>query len=305
MAALPDLGALSRRTLLRPSRRSVLLGAAGLGSAALGASLAACGGGESSVPEASSRRALLAAFPQSVPHVPVGVPMRLPYMISDTEGVPLAEMAGPTSFRIFFAGELVAESEVAPRSEGIPRAYLPLEVELAEPGIYDVVATYEGEELDSQLEVFPPEDVAQPVVGEQLPPTPTPTTATPLQVDPICTRVPACEFHGTSLDTVVGKGTRVVVLVATPAYCQTAVCGPTLDNLIDIVGDRDDLVVIHAEVYRNPKSADDLFDAPLAPLPEEYGLTFEPSLFVTDVDGRITARADVVIDRSEMEELLA
>ena len=289
----------------RPSRRDVLLASAGLGGAALAGTLAACGGGESSIPEAASTRALLAAFPQSVPHVPVGAQMRLPYMISDIEGVPLAEMSGPTSFRILSGGEVVAESEVQPRSEGIPRAYLPLEVTFDDPGIYDIVATYEGEDLDSQLEVFAPEDVAQPVVGEQLPPTPTPTVARALQVDPICTRVPACDFHEVSLDSVVGRGSRVVLLVATPAYCQTAVCGPTLDNLIDIVGDRDDVVVIHSEVYREPKSEDEITNAALAPLPEEYSLTFEPCLFVTDADGRITARADVVIDRSEMEELLS
>jgi hypothetical protein len=35
-----------------------------------------------------------------------------------------------------------------------------------------------------------------------------------------------------------------------------------------------------------------------------YGLTFEPVLYVTDAAGIITARADVIVDRSEMAEMI-
>ena len=60
-----------------------------------------------------------------------------------------------------------------------------------------------------------------------------------------------------------------------------------------------------AEVYLSAKQAqDDLATAPLAPVPADYGLNIEPVLYVTDDAGVITARADAVVDRSEMAELI-
>jgi hypothetical protein len=287
------------------SRRGLLLGATG---AAAAAGLAACSSaGETSIPVASeSGNALIAAFPQSAPHIPVGIPTRLPFLISDLEGVPYAELPEPVNFRVSREGELVAEELVTPRSEGIPRAYLPLTVDLAESGIYDVVATFEGSDIESRFEVFEPEEVEAPVVGQQLPPAFTPTTDTPGLVDPICTLVPQCPFHTANLQDVTATGTRIALLVATPAFCQTAFCGPTLGNLIDLASTAEDMVVIHAEVYQSPKTeSSDLSAAQLAPLPDAYGLTIEPVLYVTDEQSTIIARADAIIDRTEMQELLA
>lgn len=249
---------------------------------------------------------LIAAFPQSAPHVPVGVPTRLPYLVTDAEGVPLDLIEGEVPFVISHEGTTVAELDVSPRSEGIPRAYLPLEHTFDSVGIYDITASYEGRDMTGQLQVFAQSEVVSPVVGQQLPSAPTATVDATLEVDPICTLVPQCPFHAVNLADALGEGKPIVLLVATPAYCQTAFCGPTLGNLIDIADGRDDLIVIHSEVYQNPKSAKgDLAAAPLAPLPEKYGLLLEPVLYVTDDKGVITTRADAMIDRSEMAQVLS
>ncbi|MGI9578501.1 MAG: hypothetical protein ACR2OH_09900 [Microthrixaceae bacterium] len=293
------------RTGLSLSRRNLLLGAGG---AATAAGLAACAsGGESSVPLSSeSGNALIAAFPQSAPHIPVGIPTRLPFMISDAEGVPYETLDGEVGFAVVKDGQEVASEVVAPRSEGIPRAYLPLNVQLDEAGIYDVIATYQGNPIESRFEVFAPEEVESPVVGQQLPPAFTATNLNPGLIDPMCTLVPQCPFHEVNLQDATGTGTRIALLVATPAFCQTAFCGPTLGNLVDLASDREDLIVIHSEVYQRPKlESSDLSAAQLAPVPDAYGLAIEPVLYVTDARSTITARADALIDRSEMEELLA
>ncbi len=226
-------------------------------------------------------------------------------MIGDEEGVPLAKLDGDVGFVVTGSGDTVLEDSVSPRSEGIPRAYLPLEVTFPSTGIYDVTATYEGRSMQSQVEVFNPDDVVSPVVGQQLPPAMTPTVSLPGLVDPICTLVPQCPFHTVNLEDIVGTGRRIVLLIATPAFCQTAFCGPTLGNLIDLGADREDLVIIHSEVYESPKDEENLATAALAPVPADYGLTIEPVLYVTDESGIITARADAVVDRSEMAELIA
>jgi hypothetical protein len=295
---LPSVG-VTRRGLFRAG---AIVGGGTLAAVALGCS----DEGEATVPTAAvPEHSLLAAFPQSTPHIAVGVPTRLPYLVSDREGVPLAAMTGPATFTVSKDGDVVVEDlEVQPRSEGVERAYLPLNITFPELGVYDVSALYEGDEISGNVQVYAVEEVGPPLVGQPLPPVVTPTVLLSQEVDPICTRVPQCPFHEVSLDTALAAGKPVVLLVASPAYCQTAICGPVLDNLMAIVGERDDISVIHAEVYRDPKSAPDLASAALAGLPEAYELDFEPVLYVTDAAGEVTARADVIVDSSEMADLI-
>lgn len=274
-----------------------------------GSLLAACGDSSGSdtqvADEAQASHALLAAFPQSLPHIPSGVPTRLPYLISDSEGVPLSEIDGKVAVTISQDGKKLGTVDVTPRSDGVPRAYLPVTYTFPVPGIYDLTATYDGAKMDSTIEVVDPSRVGPPVVGEQLPPVDSPTSTRTLGVDPLCSRVPACGYHEVNLQDAVGAGKPIVLLVATPAYCQTAVCGPVLDLVIEQTTGRSDLTVLHSEVYKDPKGQQDLNDAALAPIPDAYELRFEPVLFITNAAGTIVARADVVVDRGELTELLA
>lgn len=286
-------------------RRSLLRG--GFGAVALGG-LAACSTETDLVSEgvsAGPETTLSALFPRDVAYTPAETPFRLTYTLTDAEGIPFREISGPLTFAVFFDGEPVGEPvRVEPHGEGVPRPYLPLPFEFPRPGIYDVETEYEGARLNSQVQVFPPDEVIQPLVGELLPPVPTPTTTQSFEVNPICTLNPQCPFHEHDLRDVVGQGSPVAVLLASPAYCSTTVCGPILDLLVDEAGGREGLLTMHSEVYRNPKGVRDLSEAQLAPLPADYDMTFEPCLFVADADGRIVARGDIVVDRDEMAEML-
>lgn len=298
-----DSRILDRRTLLRG-------GIAGVGAVALGGTiLSACGGSGDTVSEGVHRgpeMSLAALFPRDVPHIAAEVPTRLPYSIFDVEGVPLAAIDAPLKFTVSFDGDAVGEPlEVRPRGDGVPRPYVPFEFTFPRPGLYDIQTDYQGNKLTSQLQVFPRNEVKPPLPGDPLPPANTPTTAKSFEVDPICTRVPTCPFHDHDLSEALGGSRPIVVLLATPAYCRTTACGPILDLLIEVAADRDDLVVIHSEVYKNPKVVDDLADAALAPLPNDYVMPFEPCLFVTDSSHSIVARGDIVVDRTEMAEMLA
>ncbi len=274
----------------------------------MGASVAAaCGDSQAqgpSSPATTPAHALIAAFPQGSAHIPAGVPMRLPYLISDREGVPLSRIDGRVAFEVARDGKVLGGSEVAPRGDGVPRAYLPFTFDFPAPGIYDIGATYRGARIESTVQVVEPSRVTTPVVGQALPGVGSPTVANPLGVDPLCSRDPVCPFHSIDLQSVVGRGHPIVLLVATPAYCQTAVCGPVLDLVVEQAAGREDLRVIHSEVYRDPKAHRDLSTATLAPVPAAYHLDFEPVLFITDRTGTVVARADVTVDRSELRELL-
>jgi len=291
-------------------RRLLQGGLGGLGLLTVGAFATACGNGGDTTDEGVSAgpdETLTALFPRDVAYIAAGNPSRLVYTISDAEGVPALEIAEPMTFSVELDGVTVgAPAEVAPRSDGVPRPYLPFAFTFPQPGLYDVFATNGDVRLNNQVIVSPEADVMMPLVGSVLPAASTPTTVQSFDVSPICTRSVQCPFHEYDLATVLGTGRPVVVMLATPAYCRTAACGPILDLLVEQAAALpEEVVVIHAEVYKNPKDVVDLNDAELAPLPRAYQMLFEPSLFVTDASNTIVARGDIVVDRGEMEQMLA
>jgi hypothetical protein len=147
----------------------------------------------------------------------------------------------------------------------------------------------------------PGEVPAVPVVGEQMISVPTPTTEDSRGVDPLCTADPDCPLHATSLDAAIGSDKAIALLIATPAYCQTAICGPVLDLLVSRQPEFADVVtMIHVEVYPNEAEAGKTTtDAVRA-----YGLAWEPSLFLASPDGTITQRLDYTFDERELDEAL-
>ena len=256
--------------------------------------------------QAGPELSLTAMFPRDVPHVQVGTSTRLPFTLSDAEGVPFGTLESALTFRVSFDGEAVGEPiEVQPYGDGVPRPYLPLQFTFPRPGVYDIETEHEGTRVESQVQVFTDEEVPSPVVGDALPPASTPTTTQGFEVDPICTRVPTCPFHEHDLTAALQTDRPIVVLLATPAYCRTTACGPILDLLIEQAQGLEGPIVIHSEVYKNPKAVRDLADATLAPLPDLYAMPFEPALFVTDSSHTVVARGDIVVDRAEMAEMLA
>lgn len=310
---LGAVGTVPCPTVTDLARRRVLQGSLGLGAVTLaGTFLGACGddsnagtaGSAGPASDRRSRHALLAAFPQSTPHIPAGVPTRLPYLISDPDGVPMASIDDEIEFTVAKDGTVLDTVVVTPRNDGVPRAYLPLTTTFPEPGLYDIAAVYDGSTIDSTVEVFERSEVAAPVVGDPLPPVDSPTSNRPLGVDPLCSRRPICPHHSTNLTDALTDGRPIVMVIATPAYCQTAVCGPLLELVMEQTEGRTDLLVLHQEVYLHPETDDDLAGAALAPVPAAYGIDFEPLVYVTDSSATIVARADVTLDRSELADLL-
>jgi hypothetical protein len=102
-----------------------------------------------------------------------------------------------------------------------------------------------------------------------------------------------------TLTAAMGEGKPLALIIATPAFCQTAVCGPVLDVLLshrDRMGDR--VRMVHAEVYVNPEeSLNETTEAVKA-----YKLPFEPVLFLAAADGTIRARLDNIFDEVEVGE---
>jgi hypothetical protein len=125
-------------------------------------------------------------------------------------------------------------------------------------------------------------------VGEQAPEVATDTLAS-LGGDEgmACTREPIDDMHDVSLDEVVGKK-PVALLMATPALCQSRVCGPVVDIAAQLKQEYgDEVEFIHQEVY-----VDNEPDKGLREPLQAFGLPTEPWLFTIDRSGKVAARLE-------------
>lgn len=177
------------------------------------------------------------------------------------------------------------------------------EFDLSRPGLWRAdIQPASGPALPSTgFEVV--SDTAAPAIGERAP---APHTATlsdatfeELTTDPD----PDPSFYDLSLDEALGNGRRTVVVFSTPAFCQTATCGPLLDIVKSVAPDHPDVDFVHVEVYTN------LTDPNFSPVPsylapavlaDWWNLPSEPWVFVVDEDGFVTHRFEGVMAAEEL-----
>lgn len=160
---------------------------------------------------------------------------------------------------------------------------------LERSGVHLLVVEREDAYGFAALTARSPAESIVPVPGEALEPLETPTEGELLGLETLCTNTPPCPMHERSFAEVRAAGRPAVVSVATPAFCSSAICAPTIDLLTGIrdeVG-TDDVDWIHAEVFT---------DAGNTPAPyvgaDGWALPTEPWTFVVDGDGVIVDRFD-------------
>jgi hypothetical protein len=162
-----------------------------------------------------------------------------------------------------------------------------------QPGIYTlVVETTSGDHLigTSYVQVNAPGRTDTLIPGDRAYASVTPTTANPEGVNPICTRNPPCPMHAITLADAISNGKPTAFIIATPEFCQSRNCGPSLDEVIAVqmlLGSQANFV--HAEVYQSAQSAESQ-DPVLSPTVKQWGMTDEPWLFLIDRTGVIQAR---------------
>jgi hypothetical protein len=282
------------------SRRAALAGAASLALAACGSKgNAQSGGGLAGGNGVNGTKGLVAIRFFAADSVPAGQPARLPFGLGNDSGI--VEAGGPAQigYRILDAKGVVAQARATStrHARDLTRPYWPAVVNLP-AGSYQAVLTVDGKDLGpADITVVDPAALPVPGIGKPLPALDTPTTTDPRGVQPVCTRVPACPFHTMTLTDALKTGKPVALLVATPAHCKTAICGPVLDVLMKQPLDR--FAVVHVEVY-----TDDSANT-VAPSVDSLGLTFEPCLFLADASGVVRQRLDTIFDTDELSASLA
>jgi hypothetical protein len=139
-------------------------------------------------------------------------------------------------------------------------------------------------------------DYPIPRVGERAPAIHTPTAGEVADIAEIDTRVPPDDMHADDLADVLGKQ-PAVLLFATPALCQSRVCGPVTDIAQQVKQEYGDRVAfIHQEVYRE----NDISKGP-RPQMQAYDLPTEPWCFVIDRSGKVSAVFEGPFSVQELE----
>jgi hypothetical protein len=150
-----------------------------------------------------------------------------------------------------------------------------------------------------------------PKVGQLAPRIDTPTVrSVGGDVSKIDTRTPPDSMHDVNFADVLGK--RPIILVfATPALCQSRVCGPVVDIAEEVKAeDKGDAAFIHMEIYNNNTIAQGCLDGTalvnqcLRPQVLAYHLPTEPWAFAIDRRGKIVARLEGAFSKGELESAL-
>jgi hypothetical protein len=135
-----------------------------------------------------------------------------------------------------------------------------------------------------------------PRVGQKAPLIHTPTPAdVGNDLSKLTTRIPPDTQHEVDYADVYGKE-PIVLLFATPQFCQSRVCGPVVDvaeQLKQLYGDK--AAFIHMEIYDDNDP-----NKPVRPQVKAFHLPSEPWLFAIGRDGRIK---DVIEGAFGVEEL--
>jgi len=165
----------------------------------------------------------------------------------------------------------------------------------------------EGEPLTVHTSNFPVQPQSQtPAVGSPVPRSSNPTTADVSDITLIdSSDPPRPEMHALSIAQAIDTGKPVVLAFATPAFCQSRICGPTMEVMDELYSKYGDAAAfVHVEPY-DLAMLRQQGQFQLAPAAAEWHLPTEPWVFVVDRQGRLAAKFEGVVTLEDVETALA
>jgi hypothetical protein len=118
-------------------------------------------------------------------------------------------------------------------------------------------------------------------------------------------------FYKTSVDQAIARHEPFVLIFATPKFCKSAQCGPTLDRIKPFAARYPGLTFINVEPYKL-KLVDGILEADTDPagglqaaaVTDEWHLISEPSVYVVDRDGIVRANFELIFSDVELTAAL-
>ena len=246
---------------------------------------------------------------------------RLMFSFLDDQNTPIAKPDRTVSVKAFDLGA----DPATPVAEG-PATFIwaieprvgvyVADLDLPTAGAYGVEFTTTpaggaAEVIRTTMDVQPSTDVIG--VGDMAPASKTPTLD---QVDGDIAKIstdsePVPAFYETSIAEAVAAKEPFVVAFATPKFCTSQQCGPTLDRLKPIAAKHPDVTVINVEPYLLEEVDGSLqpvlTNGALTPTQavNEWHLPTEPWVYVVDRDGVVTASYMLIFSDEELDEAMA
>jgi hypothetical protein len=188
--------------------------------------------------------------------------------------------------------------------------YVPTDLPFDAPGLWLAQArltpTDGGEPIDAGAIFEVQETAFTPAIGAPAPKSDSPTAADVADLSEISSReAPIPSMYQMSVAEAVSSGKPSVIAFTTPAYCQTRLCGPVLEGVVQVMPEYQDRVVfVHVEPYKlDLLRTEGKFE--LVPAAQEWGLPSEPWVFIVDAQGNIAAKFEGIVTADELDAALA
>lgn len=170
-----------------------------------------------------------------------------------------------------------------------------------EPGEWGAVVNVQrpgSEPTQLRLAFKVKEKSSTPATGSPVPPSRTLTGATASDIERFSSaRPPDPRLYRVSVSDAITQGKPFAVLFATPGFCTSRLCGPSLEvlqKLADQYGDQ--MNYVHVEIYKDGRPNE---RQEIVPYVAEWGLTSEPWLFIVGADGRLVDKFEGTITVEE------
>jgi hypothetical protein len=157
-----------------------------------------------------------------------------------------------------------------------------------------------------------------PAIGAPAPRSESLTATTSQEVRRISTDPnPYAAAYASTVAEAVTSGRPAIIFFATPAFCQTGFCGPTIELVKSVAREYEGKVAyVNVEPYELHETADGLrpaldADGHLQPVAAalDYGIPIEPYLFLVDAQGDVFAKFEGIVGgdelRAAIEDVLA
>jgi hypothetical protein len=244
-------------------------------------------------------------------------PNRLLFNVLDKQNQSVAAADRPLELRFFNLATSRTQAQITqaatfmPTIEGRPGLYRAM-VTFDAPGDWGVEATSTESDGSKRMGrmVFSVREIGTtPAIGDAAIPSDTPTATTPDQIALISTdNDPDPDFYKQSIAGAIAAHVPFAVIFATPAFCRSATCGPTLDMVKSVAADyKSRMTFIHVEPYElkvvdgslQPVLTADNLPVSVAAT-DEWGLPTEPYIFVVDASGKVTAKFEGIASADEL-----
>ena len=232
------------------------------------------------------------------------------YLGTDGSEDPVAGPSATADFILVPGSGATGDLPTASAGNGVYEAE---EVMFDQPGIWRVTITAEIDGVGRQLTASFPvaEQSAIPAPGDPAPRTENLTIDSNVRKGAIDSRadgggeIPDPDLHRWTVADAVDEGRPILLLIGTPAYCTSRLCGPEVDELQRLAeAYPDKAVYIHIEVWKNYRAQPQVINEGAADwLLRDDNMT-EPWLYLIGADGIIVDRWGSLFDSSEVAAAL-